>query len=94
MLNMQSITGIILLLISLWFIVMNGIIFCKTWILKKEAPSVGGFIGGICGAIGILLLAEKEYRWLCIIPALIDWGSIPLIIRLIYVLIKDTWKKP
>jgi len=75
-------------MISLYCIVQNGIILVKR-IRKTECPSVMPFVGGVSGVAAILLLFEKQYWGLAFIPLIIDYGSIPTIIRFIYYFISD-----
>lgn len=75
-------------------IVFNAVIFYKGWIKGEKQPSVCPF-GGLPAAIAILLIPNNKYLFLCIIPLILDWGSIPAIIRFIWVFMhnKDMFKK-
>lgn len=78
----------VLAMISLYCIVQNAIILVKR-IRKTECPSVMPFIGGASGAVAILLILQNQYWGLAFIPPIIDYGSIPTIIRFIYYFISD-----
>lgn len=72
--------SLLLIAVSIYFIFMNGMVFFNNYILKKKWVSAIPFIGGISGAIGLSLLPIYNvwrYAW---IPAVIDWGFIPLLL--------------
>lgn len=73
---------------GLIFIIGNAGIFRKGWIKKEHCPSVMPLLGGIFCAAAILLVVDKKYYFLAIIPMLLDWGCIPMVIRLIIFLIR------
>lgn len=75
-------------------IITNTVILYKGWLKGEKQPSVLPF-GGLPAAIAILLIPNNKYLFLCIIPLILDWGSIPAIIRFIWVCIhnKDMFKK-
>lgn len=83
-------TGFIIWLsiISLYLIIENGIILFKQ-IRKIECPSVFPFVGGICGALAVLLAFDKQYWGMIFIPLLLDYGSIPIICKCIFLFITD-----
>lgn len=51
---------------------------------KEETPSVTPFLGGVFAAISILLITDGKYRFLSLLPLLLDLGCIPAIFRLMY----------
>lgn len=77
-----------LCIISLYLIIGNGIILLKQ-IKKIECPSVFPFVGGVCGAIVVILTLEKQYWGMIFIPLMLDYGSIPIICKFIFFFIKD-----
>lgn len=78
--------------LGLFFIAVNTVLFYKGYIKKEKCPSVIPLLGGILCAIAILLVVNKKYYFLAIIPMLLDWGCIPAIIRLVIVFIRR-WNK-
>ena len=51
---------------------------------KEETSSVTPFLGGVFAAISILLITDGKYRFLSLLPLLLDLGCIPAIFRLMY----------
>lgn len=78
-----------LAIISLFFAINNGIILLNQ-IKKRSGPSVAPFIGGVTGAIIVLLFFQKKYWGMIFIPLLLDYGSIPIICKFLYLFIKDS----
>lgn len=77
-------------IISLRFILSNGYILIKQ-IKKEECPSVCPFFGGVAGVLIVILAFEKKYWGLIFIPLLLDYGSIPIICKFIYLLVTEYW---
>lgn len=86
------ICAVILGSLGLFFIIINAVLFYKGWIKKEKCPSRTPFLGGIFCAAAILLVVDKKYYFLAIIPMLLDWGCIPTIIEFFIVLFLD-WNK-
>ena len=78
----------ILGLLSLYFIINNGIILIKQ-LKKVECPSVFPFAGGVFGAIAVLLTLKEQSGGMIFIPLLLDYGSIPIICKCLYFFISD-----
>jgi len=58
------------------------------WLKKAEkVPSMVPLIGGIAGAVAVTAAFGFSHPLLILLPLLIDPGSIPLIIRLIFSMI-------
>jgi len=81
---MNTIVSIISGIIGVFFITINYIIFWKGYVKKEETPSVTPFLGGVFAAISILLITDGKYRFLSLLPLLLDLGCIPAIFRLMY----------
>lgn len=79
----KIIFAVLLSVQGLIFIIGNAGIFWKGWIKKEKCPSVMPLLGGIFCAAAILLVVDKKYYFLAIIPMLLDWGCIPAIVRLV-----------
>lgn len=59
---------------------MNGMVFLNNYVFRKKWVSAIPIIGGISGSIGLALLPIHDiwrYAW---IPAIIDWGFLPLLL--------------
>lgn len=80
------ICAVVLSGLGLFFITVNTVLFYKGWIKGEKCPSVALLLGGILCAVAILLVVDKKYYFLAIIPMLLDWGCIPAIIRFIVVI--------
>ena len=81
---MNTIVSIISGIIGVFFITINYIIFWKGYVKKEETSSVTPFLGGVFAAISILLITDGKYRFLSLLPLLLDLGCIPAIFRLMY----------
>lgn len=81
----ELIIAILLAVISLYFIVINVLAFYENNIRKKSGKfySPSPFIGGVFGALALLLFFGIKHLWLLIIPFILD-GTIPVILMLIY----------
>lgn len=76
MLFFRWIIGSLLLLSSLHIISLNGLVFWRSWIKREETPSWIPIVGGVLGAIALVILPVPNlHRWWCL-PFLIDYGSI------------------
>ncbi len=87
----QYIFMVICFIIGLFFIITNARIFWRNYVKKQsDVPYVSEnpLIGGIFTALAILLIPNNEWWYLCFIPLLLDWGCVPLIIRIIIFCIK------
>lgn len=82
---------VILGAISLFFIIINWIIFWNNWIAKKKWVSEAPFIGGLLGGLTVLIIVGLDYWYLVFIPMILDWGCIPAIVRLIIVMVHE-WR--
>ena len=69
-----------LLLLAAYLTFVNWSVFLSNYVYRKPFVSAVTFGGGICGAIGIILLPiQGAWMW-CWIPCFLDWGSFPVII--------------
>ncbi len=91
---MNTIVSIISGIIGVFFITINYIIFWKGYLKKEKTPSVTPLLGGVLASISILLITDGKYRFLSLLPLLLDLGCLPAIFRLIYVYFhrKDLFK--
>jgi hypothetical protein len=59
---------------------MNGLVFLNNYTFKKRWVSAIHFIGGISGAIGLTLLPVHDSWRYALVPAIIDWGCLPVLL--------------
>ncbi|MBQ7989725.1 MAG: hypothetical protein IJ080_00590 [Oscillospiraceae bacterium] len=84
----DTIAGVVLL--GGMFLIFTSVNIRIMILMIKKAdhiPSMTPLIGGLAGAALVMALSGTEYPLLILLPLLIDPGSIPLIIRLIFSLI-------
>ena len=70
----------LLLLFALYMVGMNWAVFVNNHVLKRKWTSAVPLVGGVAGALGILLLpvpGSWRFAWL---PLVVDWGSVPVIV--------------
>lgn len=89
---MQAVFAVLCGLAALCVIIANGYIFVKGCIFKAHCPSCFPFLGGIAGALAVLLTVREEWYFLAVVPMFIDWGCIPLIVRFVYLFVSDDLK--
>ena len=74
---LKWIIGTPLLLAGLWLAVLNGVVFWKRHVQKRDSASWIPLLGGLLGVAGLLLLptaVTHKWWWL---PLFLDWGSVP-----------------
>jgi hypothetical protein len=85
------IIAVVLLALSLWILLGNlWITFGGFFFKKKKPESLLPFVGGIVGAVGLLLLPISQTRHFWWVPLVIDLGCGPMLIA---VLIDQVKKK-
>lgn len=83
------ILGVVSLALCLWSVLGNlWIVFAGVFLNKKE--SLLPFVGGIAGAIGLLLMPVNHLRRFWWVPLVIDLGCGPMLVA---VLIDQVRKK-
>jgi hypothetical protein len=83
------IISLALITFAVYMAVMNWAVFFNNHILRKKWTSAVPLIGGLVGAIGIVLLpacGSWKYAWL---PFILDWGSIPVIVVYLFSKLKN-----
>jgi hypothetical protein len=66
-----------LLLLCAWVVVVNANVLWTWYIRRRKAPSWIPLVGGVSGAIGILLLPLSDVHKWWWLPLVLDWGSLP-----------------
>lgn len=69
--------SIAVLLLSLTLILGNWVIFWRVYVSKKLKASWIPLVGGVLGAVGLILLPVRQasgYWW---VPLLVDFGCAP-----------------
>ena len=74
---LRAVVAGLLLFVSAWILLLNTHVFVRGYVLRRPSGSWVPFVGGLAGALGLLIVpvaAFHEYWW---VPLVIDWGSIP-----------------
>lgn len=77
-------------ILGLWIFVMNWIIFWNGYVKKKQTASWAPLVAGCFLCVAFLIIPFSQYRWLCWVAFLIDWGSLPgIAFSILYYIIKE-----
>jgi len=89
-LNMMTILRWVLSIVfgsfSLWVGSLIAVLFWKNFILRQRTPSVTPLLAGVCGTIALLIVPLTGIRRWWWIPLLLDWGSLGILVSLVYYL--------
>lgn len=91
--NIRYVLAAILGFFGLYLFFGNWYVFFIGFIKRKNAPSWVPLFSAILLCVAILLIPNNPYRWLCWVPFIIDWGSLPGITTSIIWLIIDSSKE-
>lgn len=78
------IVGSVLLLVSFWVCALNAGVFWKLFVRKVNAPSWIPLLGGVFGVFGLGVIPVELAHRLCLLPLLLDYGSVPGILHTVY----------
>jgi hypothetical protein len=78
------IVGSVLLLASFCICAFNAGVFWKLIVRKVEAPSWIPLLGGVLGVFGLGAIPVDLAHRLCLLPLLLDYGSVPGILHTVY----------
>lgn len=70
----------LLIALSIYLVVMNGMVFLNNYVFKKKWVSAIPIIGGISGAVGLTLVPIHDIWRFAFIPLIIDWGCLPVVL--------------
>lgn len=70
----------LLIALSIYLVVMNGMVFLNNYVFKKQWVSAIPIIGGISGAVGLALVPIHDIWRFAFIPLIIDWGCLPVVL--------------
>lgn len=77
MLWLQWIGGTIFFVLAAHLMILNGMVFWKGYVKREKTGSWIPLLGGVLGAIALLLIpAAAVNRWWWIL-LLLDWGCLP-----------------
>lgn len=79
----QLFGGIALIVVGLFFIVMNWAVVLQ-WLLRRKHSSWVPLFGGLLAAIGTVVLPYPYFRSFWWVPLVIDWGSLPGLIFTVF----------
>lgn len=70
--------AVTLLIIGVFFISFNAMVFWIDIVCGRHAPAVAPIVGGIIASAGIVIMPlDNAWHWFWV-PLLLDWGGIPL----------------
>ncbi len=95
---MQYLLMTVLLGVFLYGTIFNGVVFVSGYFLKRKAPSVVPFIGGMAGAYLMRLLPWEGFHRYYWVPLFLDFGcvlyGVSICIYLLMEQIRPTPKDP
>lgn len=71
------IAAILLIVFGLWLILLNWLVFYRSFIQRRPSPSWMPLLGGLLLCAGFLIIPGNQYRSLWWLAFIIDWGSAP-----------------
>lgn len=83
MMILRIVLAIPLLILFVWCAGFNASILWRAFVRRRKAPSWIPFIGGLSGALALLLVpvpGARSWWWL---PLLLDWGTAGFILLVV-----------